>query len=71
VIRLSLHTIEYLAACGDEGASAAKREWKLLSELANDDVKVFAWRTSSDKIVVALGYTETYIERNCNEKAAE
>lgn len=54
MLRLSLVTIERLAEAGDDEAIAAVREWRLLSHLANEDVKVMAWRTSNDKINVSL-----------------
>lgn len=67
MLRISLHTIEHLAKCGDAEAEAAKKEWFLLSELANEDVKVYAWRTPNDKIVVALGR----VERNHHEEVSK
>ena len=54
MLRLSLVTIERLAEAGDDDAIAAVREWNLLSHLANEDVKVMAWRTLNDKITVQL-----------------
>lgn len=71
MLRLSLHTIEHLATCGDVGATEAKREWHLLSGLVTDDVRVYAWRTPTDKIVVALGRVEPLERNEYNEEAAE
>lgn len=58
MLRLSLVTIERLAESGDDDAIAAVREWRTLAHLADEDAvgdrKVMAWRTSNDKITVAL-----------------
>lgn len=54
MLRLSLVTIERLAEAGDDEAVAAVREWRTLAHLANEGVKVMAWRTPNDKITVSL-----------------
>lgn len=65
MLRLSLITIEELARGGDKEACAAKAEWNLLSELASEEVRVYAYRTSSGKIDVHLGLRE---RTTCHEE---